>query len=111
VEYLHDNGFIHGDIKSVSRPSPYTNFLFIRLRQTNILINDECKACITDFGLTRELDVPNFTTEFVEGTIRWRAKELFPSEYYGGSEPRLITKASDTWAVGMTVLEVRFATR
>ncbi|KIM86395.1 hypothetical protein PILCRDRAFT_816351 [Piloderma croceum F 1598] len=86
VEYLHENGFIHGDIKS-----------------KNILINDEGNACITDFGLTRKLEV---TTEFVGGTIRWMAKELFPSEYDGGSEPRLITEASDTWAVGMTALEI-----
>jgi serine/threonine protein kinase len=108
VAYLHGCGFIHGDIKSVSWPSPYTNcFLFIRLRQKNILINDEGKACITDFGLTRELEVPDFTTELVEGSTRWMAKELLSWEYDG--VPQLITEASDTWAFGMTVLEVRLS--
>ena len=34
------------------------------------------------------------------------AHELLSYEYYGGNVPS-ITAASDTWAFGMTVLEVR----
>ena len=44
--------------------------------------------------------------EFIGGTTRWMAHKLLSYEYYGGNVP-LITVASDTWAFGMTVLEVR----
>ncbi|KIM86393.1 hypothetical protein PILCRDRAFT_816348 [Piloderma croceum F 1598] len=88
VAYLHGRRIIHGDIKS-----------------RNILVSDDGEACIADFGLSRELEVSGFTAEFVRGTIRWMAHELLSYEYYGGSVP-LITAASDTWAFGMTALEI-----
>lgn len=45
-------------------------------------------------------------SDSVKGTHRWMAPELLSYEYYGGCVPP-ITAASDTWAFGMTVLEVR----
>ena len=74
--------------------------------QRNIFISDKGEVCIADFGLSRELEVSGCTTEFVGGTTRWMAHELLSYEYDGGDE-LLITVASDTWAFGMTVLEVR----
>ena len=69
-------------------------------------MNDEHDACITDFGLSRILEVSGFTTQSVNGTYRWMACELLAYELLGRGVPR-ITAASDTWAFGMTVLEVR----
>ena len=71
----------------------------------NILVDDEHNACITDFGLSRILEVSGFTTQSVNGTYRWMACELLEYELRGRGVPR-ITAASDTWAFGMTVLEV-----
>ena len=77
--------------------------------QSNILISDKGEVCIADFGLSRELEVSGFKTEFVRGTTRWMAHELLSYEYHGGNVPPVpvTTAASDTWAFGMTVLEVR----
>lgn len=69
-------------------------------------MNDEQEACITDFGLSRILEVSGFTTDSVGGTGRWKAYELLAYEVLGMSVPR-ITPASDVWAFGMTALEVR----
>ena len=69
-------------------------------------MNDEHDACIADFGLSRILEVSGFTTQSVNGTYRWMACELLVYELLGRGVPR-ITAASDTWAFGMTVLEVR----
>jgi len=88
MAYLHRYKIIHGDIKP-----------------KNILVNDKHDACITDFGLSRILDVSGFTTQTVKGTYRWMAYELLAYELLGRAVPR-ITAASDIWAFGMTVLEV-----
>jgi len=108
LAYLHDRSIIHGDIKAVSNGS-YSLLsvqLSIKYYQFNILVNDEHKACISDFGLSRILEASGFTTTSVGGTYRWMAYELIAYEFDGLSVPK-ITKATDTWAFGMTVVEVR----
>jgi len=81
----------------------------IRRDQSNILVNDDQDACISDFGLSRILEVTGFTTTSVGGTCRWMARELIaPPEPEDEEEstPRVTTE-SDVWAFAMTVLEVK----
>ncbi|TFK44943.1 kinase-like domain-containing protein [Crucibulum laeve] len=94
LEYLHSlpHAVIHGDIKA-----------------SNILVNDQQQATLTDFGLSRMLETSGFTTKTVGGTCRWMAYELLaPCEDDDDDEeftPPLTTE-SDVWAFGMTVLEI-----
>ena len=67
-------------------------------------MDDGHRACIADFGVSRILGEPGFTTNSVCGTYRWMAYELLAS---GGESIPQVTAASDVWAFGMTVLEVR----
>jgi serine/threonine protein kinase len=68
-------------------------------------VNDEFDACITDFGLSRILEVSGFTTKSVGGTCRWMAYELIAYEFHRNPTPK-VTADTDIWAFGMTVLEV-----
>jgi serine/threonine protein kinase len=69
-------------------------------------VNNEHEACIADFGVPRILEVSGFTTTPVDMSCRWTASELIACEYEGSHAPE-ITEATDVWAFGMTVLEVR----
>ena len=84
----------------------HANFYSI---QANILVNQNGRACLADFGLlTIELD-PTDTTPSNSfqggGTIRWMGPELFYPEKLGltGRRP---TKPSDCYALGMVAYEV-----
>ncbi|KAG8925330.1 hypothetical protein FRC02_009771 [Tulasnella sp. 418] len=89
LTYLHsrDPPIIHGDIKS-----------------DNILINNEGKAVINDFGLSQILEdismesAKTSSTGFV-GNVRWLAPEIFLD-----GVPR--SMASDVYAFGCLVLEI-----
>jgi serine/threonine protein kinase len=70
--------------------------------QSNILVNDEGKASLTDFGLSLILRESGFTTKTTSGTWRFMAPELMIAE-----EVQIqVTPATDVWAFGMTVIEV-----
>jgi serine/threonine protein kinase len=90
--------------------------------QANILINQNHRACLADFGLSTIVsgqrpagqDAPlislvsrvslmSFTTG---GTLRWVSPELLDPERFGVSDGRP-TKQSDCYAFGMVVYEVR----
>ncbi|KIJ52455.1 hypothetical protein M422DRAFT_243241 [Sphaerobolus stellatus SS14] len=85
LHYLHDRKcpIIHGD-----------------LRGGNILISDDGVPRLTDFGLSRILnEASGFTrSSDLAGSLRWMAPELF--------EGHKVNKASDIWALGMTILEI-----
>jgi len=100
LSYLHKISIIHGDIKA-----------------SNILINDEGRASLTDFGLsiilrpsrirkttgTWHFMVPDsIETE----AIRWHAPELLESDMEDGTSIQWRTKATDVWSFGMTVVEI-----
>ncbi|KAG6916552.1 hypothetical protein DXG01_006378 [Tephrocybe rancida] len=67
LSYLHEKGIIHGDLKG-----------------PNILVNDEGRACLADFGISSvyfdsKIAVWKSQTSGASkgGTVRWQAPELF----------------------------------
>ncbi|KZS87889.1 kinase-like protein [Sistotremastrum niveocremeum HHB9708] len=90
--YLHSKWIVHGDLKG-----------------GNVLITDDKRAVLCDFGLSRleDLDtvftntpVQSTTTHNMRGTTRFMAPELFKDE-----TPRP-TQAGDMWAFGCFVLQI-----
>ncbi|KDN34285.1 hypothetical protein RSAG8_12625, partial [Rhizoctonia solani AG-8 WAC10335] len=84
LAYLHRIGIVHADLKGA-----------------NVLVSDEGNAVLTDFGNSLLADQTmkfTQTTSSASMTVRWSAAELI-----AGTSPA--TKASDVYALGMTVLE------
>jgi len=85
LTYLHDQdpAIIHGD-----------------LRGGNILISNEGRPCLSDFGLARILKLEGMTpTSEQAGSLRWMSPELLRDDI-------IPSASSDVWAFGMTVLEL-----
>ena len=85
IEYLHENNFLHRDIKA-------NNCL---LFEDNIL-----KLC--DFGLAREIEHSQ-TTSSVKGTYRYMAPEILIGNEQGRG---VFSKHADIYGYGMLVLEI-----
>ena len=123
---MHDLRIVHGDLKGVCA-SLNTKYLCASHPSTkaNILVNNDRRACIADFGLTTITGVAanasaraswvslisndtlmSFTAG---GTYRWMSPELLDPERFGvpelkGDRP---TRQSDCYALGMVIYEVR----
>ncbi|KAI6046336.1 kinase-like domain-containing protein [Pisolithus marmoratus] len=69
----------------------------------NVLIGDHGEVVITDFGLSRILEVAGFTTSNVHGTTRYFAPELC---IINSERPLQKSKESDVWALAVTATEV-----
>ncbi|KAI5122714.1 hypothetical protein M0805_009767 [Coniferiporia weirii] len=94
LEYLHDNGIVHSDIKS-----------------DNVLVDTSGEAVICDFGISRAINATQAalggnTTALggPKGSYQWMARELFLVE--GGPTSIKHTKETDVWAFGMTAYEL-----
>ena len=74
--------------------------------KSNVLIDDDGNARLSDFGLSRILEstVTGLTTKTINGTIRWMAYELMDAD--DAQQGGIFTTASDVWSLGMTILEV-----
>jgi len=84
LQYLHEQGVLHGDLKA-----------------DNVIVSDQQQAQLTDFGISRILDVKGFTTAN-RGNIRWTAPELMPPD---DSDVRP-TPESDIFSLGMLLLQL-----
>ncbi|KAJ7145880.1 kinase-like domain-containing protein, partial [Mycena epipterygia] len=88
LQYLHSRNIVHGD-----------------LRGTNILINEEWSACLTDFGLSVFSNATSsMRTSTRAGSLYWMAPELIEPDRFGGKFVR--TPASDVYAFGCVCIEV-----
>jgi serine/threonine protein kinase len=78
------------------------------LLQTNVLVTDDLRCCLGDFGLVSVMETQFATTAtsgVTQGTVRWMAPELLDHSCVppGGSQTHT---ASDIYAFGCTVYEV-----
>ncbi|KAF7296705.1 Kinase-like protein [Mycena chlorophos] len=88
LAFLHDQKVVHGD-----------------LRGSNILVDDDGHACLTDFGLTVLSDATTQTTQHGAGSVRWMAPEtLNPTAC--GLDKFVKTTASDIYAFACVCLEL-----
>ncbi|KZP30422.1 kinase-like protein [Athelia psychrophila] len=92
LTYLHSKGVVHGDLTC-----------------KNILIDDQGKACITDFGLSilkAEFEGTHYMTSTVGGAFRYRAPELLPSDEKEviNFKP-VLTSACDVWSLASVILQ------
>ncbi|GJJ12478.1 hypothetical protein Clacol_006720 [Clathrus columnatus] len=86
--YLHEyiQPIVHGDI-----------------RAGNILMSDDGRPCLSDFGLSSVLRQEGLTaTTEHAGSLAWMSPELLQAQ----AIPAIPTTYSDVWAYAMTVLEV-----
>ena len=74
-------------------------------RKTAILVNDDGRAMLTDFGSCSVVWNPG---DIPHQTIRWCAPEVLGSEKVSGTQP---TCASDVFSFGMVILEVGLSGR
>ena len=86
-------------------------FPFCFPRQSNVLISEGGRACISDIRLYLVVSQSDFTTAYVAGSCRWAAPEIMdPPEVTETGEDDLTyetSTAADVYAFSMTVLEVR----
>lgn len=75
-------GVVHGDIKAA-----------------NVLVSNDIRPLVCDFGLSRAIDAVTATTLQGKGSLRWMSPELL-AEGHGKSF------ATDVWAFGMLIYEV-----
>ncbi|KAG9318298.1 kinase-like domain-containing protein [Chiua virens] len=91
LEYLHDNQIVHGHRES---PPPNTASPSTNPTPPGVVT-------LSDFGLTQVLsEVFDKVTITNTAAVRWHAPEL------NDSEDTTLTKASDVFAFGMSVLEL-----
>ncbi|KAF7976172.1 hypothetical protein HWV62_7324 [Athelia sp. TMB] len=88
--YLHSSGVIHGDLSGM-----------------NVLITNEGKACLCDFGLSSlmlEFHDPTFCTSTIGANARWAAPEIY--RISGEEAVPTATMASDVYSFGCILLEI-----
>merc|ERR1711916_160452 len=81
VEHLHNSSIVHRDLAA-----------------RNVLIGEDGRPLVTDFGRSRELGGDQGMTKQNLGPIKWSAPEQL--------EKNLYSKASDVWAFGCLCIEL-----
>ena len=126
---MHRLRLVHGDLKGVGFPSSKFRPISHFSTKANILVNQDRRACVADFGLSTVTGVRTRSTarnsdtvsllssrsngslvSFTSGgTIRWMSPELLDPERFGvpESEGDRPTRQSDCYAMGMVIYEVR----
>ncbi|KAJ7030172.1 kinase-like domain-containing protein [Mycena alexandri] len=90
VSYLHAMNIVHGDLCG-----------------RNILINQDGRACLSDFGLAGFIEVQtSIKTSIRSGSGKWMAPELLLPEVYRPNHPFQRTVESDVWAFACVVCEI-----
>ncbi len=94
MNYLHMQQFIvHGDLKGVRSCAYFVDEMLLNQNKDNILITDDYRAVIADFGISFVMGTTTFATSSSSsrkgGTVRWQAPEVlmggpnsFPADVY-----------------------------
>ncbi|KXN92090.1 Serine/threonine-protein kinase sepA [Leucoagaricus sp. SymC.cos] len=80
LEYLHNQNIVHGDLKP-----------------TNVLVSNQGRAILTDFGISHVHETDLSSTKDNSEAYRWMAPEMVSSQ-----KP---TPESDIWSLGCTCYE------
>jgi len=85
--YLHSNNVVHGDLKP-----------------NNVLIGDNGQPLLTDFGLSRILDVRGFTLSLQTGSTAYIAPEIL----WSGQDSVInqVDTRSDIYSLAITIWEI-----
>jgi serine/threonine protein kinase len=89
MAYLHDQSIYHRDLKS-----------------HNVLITDNFRAVLTDFGLSKTstcITTAASKSTFCGGTLAWTAPEIFSART--GMQQQFTAK-SDVYSYGIVIYEV-----
>jgi serine/threonine protein kinase len=93
--YLNSSGCVHSGL------------LTCQSDKSNVLIDDEGRACVADFGMSKiaaEFQGTSYFTSSIGGAIRWAAPELY-CVYEDHMSP-VATAASDVYSYGSLTLQV-----
>lgn len=76
--------------------------------QSNVLIDDDGHALISDIGIYTVVSQSDFTTANIAGSCRWTPPEVLDPPEEDEEKPlsAVLTRKTDVYAFGMTVLEV-----
>ncbi|KAK0439497.1 kinase-like domain-containing protein [Desarmillaria tabescens] len=74
------------------------------IRGANILVTDDFRCCLADFGLALAVETPSSASSnsSISGSLRWLAPEILDFHLF---DPRYLT-ARDVYAFGCTVVEI-----
>ncbi|KAJ3543690.1 hypothetical protein NMY22_g3050 [Coprinellus aureogranulatus] len=95
LKYIHDMNGVHGDIKSA-----------------NVLMSDDLRPLLTDFGCSKILGVRGYTTD-LKTSMKYLAPELMSLAADGWVDSKgkkksgtPTTKETDVWAFGLVCAEI-----
>ena len=101
LHFLHLHNVVHGDLKGVCWSKSCFSIVLIG-PQANILVDGECHARITDFGLTtvtQNVDSIRSNSGDRAHTVRWTAPEILMDE-------GIYSKEADVFSFAMVMVEV-----
>ena len=120
LEYLHQLNIPHGELKGVRMSPPTDNcrlgfpfnprfIVLTPLPQANVVVDQNGRARLTEYGLAPISSDPGFTafaTYECLGNSRWSAPELMKPSHKGKVTTVRESKAADIFSFGMLAVEV-----
>ncbi|KAF8834608.1 WD40 repeat-like protein [Paxillus ammoniavirescens] len=115
LQYLHSKSIVHGDLSGVRGVSICVDLTHTYMSniQSNVLVDANGRACISDFGLSTlltELGGSTYaTSSHTQGTLRWTAPELLDTQVPDDEDnlPDVFpTPQSDVYSFGRIMLQV-----
>ncbi|KIJ08350.1 hypothetical protein PAXINDRAFT_88972, partial [Paxillus involutus ATCC 200175] len=110
LRYLHSQGVVHGDLHSVRLLLGRVRKIVDLPQQENVLVDDNGKACLTDFGLSliiQDFVGTSYLKSNVCGAVRYTDPELVRKlETQVDGSVVHPTKPSDIYSFGGLMLHV-----